>query len=132
MLWFCDCNWYYYYEFMLLNNVCDMIEIFICCEWWIVVGILLMCDVFFFSEECQWVQVVLLLVELVICDCLQEEDDLFVILMVKEWEIVGMVCEGVSNKLIVCQLDILFLMVKMYLCNIFVKIEVVNCIELVF
>ncbi len=46
------------------------------------------------------------LVELAIRDCLQEEDDLPAILTAKEREIVGMVREGASNKLIARQLDI--------------------------
>ncbi|PVW41806.1 response regulator transcription factor, partial [Klebsiella pneumoniae] len=76
-------------------------------------------------------QAVLPLVELAIRDCLQEEDDLPAILTAKEREIVGMVREGASNKLIARQLDISLSTVKTHLRNIFAKTEVVNRTELV-
>ena len=69
--------------------------------------------------------------ELAIRDCLQEEDDLPAILTAKEREIVGMVREGASNKLIARQLDISLSTVKTHLRNIFAKTEVVNRTELV-
>lgn len=88
-------------------------------------------DVPFSSEERQRAQAVLPLVELAIRDCLQEEDDLPAILTAKEREIVGMVREGASNKLIARQLDISLSTVKTHLRNIFAKTEVVNRTELV-
>ncbi|HHT1368415.1 TPA: response regulator transcription factor, partial [Klebsiella pneumoniae] len=97
----------------------------------IVAGISLMRDVPFSSEERQRAQAVLPLVELAIRDCLQEEDDLPAILTAKEREIVGMVREGASNKLIARQLDISLSTVKTHLRNIFAKTEVVNRTELV-
>ncbi len=69
--------------------------------------------------------------ELAIRDCLQEDDDLPAILTAKEREIVGMVREGASNKLIARQLDISLSTVKTHLRNIFAKTEVVNRTELV-
>ncbi len=108
----CDRNRHYYHEFMLPNNVRDMTEIFIRRERRIVAGISLMRDVPFSSEERQRAQAVLPLVELAIRDCLQEEDDLPAILTAKEREIVGMVREGASNKLIARQLDISLSTVK--------------------
>ena len=105
----CDRNRHYYHEFMLPNNV----------------------RVPFSSEERQRAQAVLPLVELAIRDCLQEEDDLPAILTAKEREIVGMVREGASNKLIARQLDISLSTVKTHLRNIFAKTEVVNRTELV-
>ncbi|HBS3617085.1 TPA: helix-turn-helix transcriptional regulator, partial [Klebsiella pneumoniae] len=127
----CDRNRHYYHEFMLPNNVRDMTEIFIRRERRIVAGISLMRDVPFSSEERQRAQAVLPLVELAIRDCLQEEDDLPAILTAKEREIVGMVREGASNKLIARQLDISLSTVKTHLRNIFAKTEVVNRTELV-
>ncbi|VEB06176.1 Monoamine regulon transcriptional regulator [Klebsiella pneumoniae] len=117
----CDRNRHYYHEFMLPNNVRDMTEIFIRRERRIVAGISLMRDVPFSSEERQRAQAVLPLVELAIRDCLQEEDDLPAILTAKEREIVGMVREGASNKLIARQLDISLSTVKTHLRNIFAK-----------
>lgn len=76
-------------------------------------------------------QAVLPLVELAIRDFLQEEDELPAILTAKEREIVGMVREGASNKLIARQLDISLSTVKTHLRNIFAKTEVVNRTELV-
>lgn len=108
----CDRNRHYYHEFMLPNNVRDMTEIFIRRERRIVAGISLMRDVPFSSEERQRARAVLPLVELAIRDCLQEEDDLPAILTAKEREIVGMVREGASNKLIARQLDISLSTVK--------------------
>ncbi|PMC22315.1 helix-turn-helix transcriptional regulator [Klebsiella aerogenes] len=52
-------------------------------------------------------------------------------LTAKEREIVGMVREGASNKLIARQLDISLSTVKTHLRNIFAKTEVVNRTELV-
>jgi hypothetical protein len=91
---------------MLPNNVRDMTEVFIRRDRRIIAGISLMRDVAFSSEERLRAQAVLPLVELAIHDCLQEEDDLPAMLTAKEREIVGMVREGASNKLIARQLDI--------------------------
>lgn len=127
----CDRNRHYYHEFMLPNNVRDMTEVFIRRDRRIIAGISLMRDVAFSSEERLRTQAVLPLVELAIHDCLQQEDDLPAMLTAKEREIVGMVREGASNKLIARQLDISLSTVKTHLRNIFAKTEVVNRTELV-
>lgn len=127
----CDRHRHYYHEFMLPNNVRDMTEVFIRRERRIIAGISLMRDVPFSSEERLRAQAVLPLVELAIHDFLQDEDDLPAMLTAKEREIVGMVREGASNKLIARQLDISLSTVKTHLRNIFAKTEVVNRTELV-
>lgn len=109
----CDRNRHYYHEFMLPNNVRDMTEVFIRRDRRIIAGISLMRDVAFSSEERLRAQAVLPLVELAIHDCLQE--DLPAMLTAKEREIVGMVHEGASNKLIARQLDISLSTVKTHL-----------------
>lgn len=126
----CDRN-RYYYEFMLPNNVCDMTEIFIRRERRIIAGISLMRDIPFTSEERLRTQAVLPLVEMVIRDLLPEENVLPTLLTAKEQEIVSMVREGASNKLIARQLDISLSTVKTHLRNIFAKTEVANRTELV-
>ncbi|EBY0478839.1 DNA-binding response regulator, partial [Salmonella enterica subsp. enterica serovar Kentucky] len=68
---------------------------------------------------------------LAIHDSLQEDNNLTSILTAKEREIVGMVCEGASNKLIARQLNISLSTVKTHLRNIFAKTEVINRTELV-
>ena len=106
----CDRNRHYYHEFMLPNNVRDMTEVFIRRDRRIIAGISLMRDVAFSSEERLRAQAML---------------------TAKEREIVGMVREGASNKLIARQLDISLSTVKTHLRNIFAKTEVVNRTELV-
>ncbi|EIC9440925.1 LuxR family transcriptional regulator [Salmonella enterica] len=127
----CARHRHYYHEFMLPNHVCDMIEIFIRRGHRIIAGISLMRDIPFSSEERLRAQAVQPLLGLAIHDSLQEDNDLASILTAKEREIVGMVCEGASNKLIARQLNISLSTVKTHLRNIFAKTEVVNRTELV-
>ncbi|EAA2221060.1 TPA: helix-turn-helix transcriptional regulator [Salmonella enterica subsp. enterica serovar Neukoelln] len=127
----CARHRHYYHEFMLPNHVCDMIEIFIRRGHRIIAGISLMRDVPFSSEERLRAQAVQPLLGLAIHDSLQEDNDLASILTAKEREIVGMVCEGASNKLIARQLNISLSTVKTHLRNIFAKTEVINRTELV-
>ncbi|WP_442980435.1 response regulator transcription factor [Salmonella enterica] len=127
----CARHRHYYHEFMLPNHVCDMIEIFIRRGHRIIAGISLMRDIPFSSEERLRAQAVQPLLGLAIHDSLQEDNDLESILTAKEREIVGMVCEGASNKLIARQLNISLSTVKTHLRNIFAKTEVINPTELV-
>ncbi|MDJ4526697.1 LuxR C-terminal-related transcriptional regulator [Salmonella enterica] len=127
----CARHRHYYHEFMLPNHVCDMIEIFIRRGHRIIAGISLMRDIPFSSEERLRAQAVQPLLGLAIHDSLQEDNDLELILTAKEREIVGMVCEGASNKLIARQLNISLSTVKTHLRNIFAKTEVINRTELV-
>ncbi|BFJ69541.1 MULTISPECIES: LuxR family transcriptional regulator [Salmonella] len=127
----CARHRHYYHEFMLPNHVCDMIEIFIRRGHRIIAGISLMRDIPFSSEERLRAQAVQPLLGLAIHDSLQENNDLASILTAKEREIVGMVCEGASNKLIARQLNISLSTVKTHLRNIFAKTEVINRTELV-
>lgn len=127
----CARHRHYYHEFMLPNHVCDMIEIFIRRGHRIIAGISLMRDIPFSSEESLRAQAVQPLLGLAINDSLQEDNDLASILTAKEREIVGMVCEGASNKLIARQLNISLSTVKTHLRNIFAKTEVINRTELV-
>ncbi|EJK0270498.1 LuxR family transcriptional regulator [Salmonella enterica] len=127
----CARHRHYYHEFMLPNHVCDMIEIFIRRGHRIIAGISLMRDIPFSSEERLRAQAVQPLLGLAIHDSLQEDNDLASILTAKEREIVGMVCEGASNKLIARQLNISLSTVKTHLHNIFAKTEVINRTELV-
>ncbi|EBB6494260.1 LuxR family transcriptional regulator [Salmonella enterica] len=127
----CARHRHYYHEFMLPNHVCDMIEIFIRRGHRIIAGISLMRDIPFSSEERLRAQAVQPLLGLAIHDSLQEDNNLASILTAKEREIVGMVCEGASNKLIARQLNISLSTVKTHLRNIFAKTEVINLTELV-
>ncbi|EAA8634385.1 LuxR family transcriptional regulator [Salmonella enterica subsp. enterica] len=127
----CARHRHYYHEFMLPNHVCDMIEIFIRRGHRIIAGISLMRDIPFSSEERLRAQAVQPLLGLAIHDSLQEDNNLASILTAKEREIVGMVCEGASNKLIARQLNIYLSTVKTHLRNIFAKTEVINRTELV-
>ncbi|EMC7648502.1 LuxR family transcriptional regulator [Salmonella enterica] len=127
----CARHRHYYHEFMLPNHVCDMIEIFIRRGHRIIAGISLMRDIPFSSEERLRDQAVQPLLGLAIHDSLQEDNNLASILTAKEREIVGMVCEGASNKLIARQLNISLSTVKTHLRNIFAKTEVINRTELV-
>ncbi|EBZ0784115.1 LuxR family transcriptional regulator [Salmonella enterica subsp. enterica serovar Kentucky] len=127
----CARHRHYYHEFMLPNHVCDMIEIFIRRGHRIIAGISLMRDIPFSSEESLRAQAVQPLLGLAIHDSLQEDNNLTSILTAKEREIVGMVCEGASNKLIARQLNISLSTVKTHLRNIFAKTEVINRTELV-
>ncbi|EBA4572562.1 LuxR family transcriptional regulator [Salmonella enterica] len=127
----CARHRHYYHEFMLPNHVCDMIEIFIRRGYRIIAGISLMRDIPFSSEERLRAQAVQPLLGLAIHDSLQEDNNLTSILTAKEREIVGMVCEGASNKLIARQLNISLSTVKTHLRNIFAKTEVINRTELV-
>ncbi|EAZ3142670.1 LuxR family transcriptional regulator [Salmonella enterica subsp. enterica serovar Napoli] len=127
----CARHRHYYHEFMLPNHVCDMIEIFIRRGHRIIAGISLMRDIPFSSEERLRAQAVQPLLGLAIHDSLQEGNNLTSILTAKEREIVGMVCEGASNKLIARQLNISLSTVKTHLRNIFAKTEVINRTELV-
>lgn len=127
----CARHRHYYHEFMLPNHVCDMIEIFIRRGHRIIAGISLMRDIPFSSEERLRAQAVQPLLGLAIHDSLQEDNDLASILTAKEREIVGMVCEGASNKLIARQLNISLSTAKTHLRNIFAKTEVINRTELV-
>ncbi|ELQ3856110.1 LuxR family transcriptional regulator [Salmonella enterica] len=127
----CARHRHYYHEFMLPNHVCDMIEIFIRRGHRIIAGISLMRDIPFSSEERLRAQAVQQLLGLAIHDSLQEDNNLTSILTAKEREIVGMVCEGASNKLIARQLNISLSTVKTHLRNIFAKTEVINRTELV-
>ncbi|HGB4838516.1 TPA: response regulator transcription factor [Salmonella enterica subsp. enterica serovar Jangwani] len=127
----CARHRHYYHEFMLPNHVCDMIEIFIRRGHRIIAGISLMRDIPFSSEERLRAQAVQPLLGLAIHDSLQEDNNLASILTAKEREIVGMVCEGASNKLIARQLNISLSTVKTHLRNIFAKTEVMNRTELV-
>lgn len=127
----CARHRHYYHEFMLPNHVCDMIEIFIRRGHRIIAGISLMRDIPFSSEESLRAQAVQPLLGLAIHDSLQEDNYLASILTAKEREIVGMVCEGASNKLIARQLNISLSTVKTHLRNIFAKTEVINRTELV-
>ncbi|ECA5233844.1 LuxR family transcriptional regulator [Salmonella enterica subsp. enterica serovar Enteritidis] len=127
----CARHRHYYHEFMLPNHVCDMIEIFIRRGHRIIAGISLMRDIPFSCEERLRAQAVQPLLGLAIHDSLQEDNDLASILTAKEREIVGMVCEGASNKLIARQLNISLSTVKTHLRNIFAKTEVINRTELV-
>ncbi|EBY0154781.1 LuxR family transcriptional regulator [Salmonella enterica subsp. enterica serovar Agama] len=127
----CARHRHYYHEFMLPNHVCDMIEIFIRRGHRIIAGISLMRDIPFSSEERLRAQAVQPLLGLAIHDSLQEDNNLASILTAKEREIVGMVCEGASNKLIARQLSISLSTVKTHLRNIFAKTEVINRTELV-
>lgn len=127
----CARHRHYYHEFMLPNHVCDMIEIFIRRGHRIIAGISLMRDIPFSSEERLRAQAVQPLLGLAIHDSLQEDSNLTSILTAKEREIVGMVCEGASNKLIARQLNISLSTVKTHLRNIFAKTEVINRTELV-
>ncbi|EBH3651308.1 helix-turn-helix transcriptional regulator [Salmonella enterica] len=127
----CARHRHYYHEFMLPNHVCDMIEIFIRRGHRIIAGISLMRDIPFSSEERLRAQAVQPLLGLAIHDSLQEDNDLASILTAKEREIVGMVCEGASNKLIARQFNISLSTVKTHLRNIFAKTEVINRTELV-
>ncbi|ECZ1101839.1 LuxR family transcriptional regulator [Salmonella enterica] len=127
----CARHRHYYHEFMLPNHVCDMIEIFIRRGHRIIAGISLMSDIPFSSEERLRAQAVQPLLGLAIHDSLQEDNNLTSILTAKEREIVGMVCEGASNKLIARQLNISLSTVKTHLRNIFAKTEVINRTELV-
>ncbi|HIC3551637.1 TPA: response regulator transcription factor [Salmonella enterica] len=122
----CARHRHYYHEFMLPNHVCDMIEIFIRRGHRIIAGISLMRDIPFSSEERLRAQAVQPLLGLAIHDSLQEDNNLASILTAKEREIVGMVCEGASNKLIARQLNISLSTVKTHLRNIFAKTEVIN------
>ncbi|EEO8598600.1 helix-turn-helix transcriptional regulator [Salmonella enterica] len=127
----CARHRHYYHEFMLPNHVCDMIEIFIRRGHRIIAGISLMRDIPFSSEERLRAQAVQPLLGLAIHDSLQEDNNLASILTAKEREIVGMVCEGASNKLIARQWNISLSTVKTHLRNIFAKTEVINRTELV-
>ncbi|EJK3019161.1 helix-turn-helix transcriptional regulator [Salmonella enterica] len=127
----CARHRHYYHEFMLPNHVCDMIEIFIRRGHRIIAGISLMRDIPFSSEERLRAQAVQPLLGLAIHDSLQEDNNLASILTAKDREIVGMVCEGASNKLIARQLNISLSTVKTHLRNIFAKTEVINRTELV-
>ncbi|EAW0636442.1 LuxR family transcriptional regulator [Salmonella enterica] len=127
----CARHRHYYHEFMLPNHVCDMIEIFIRRGHRIIAGISLMRDIPFSSDERLRAQAVQPLLGLAIHDSLQEDNNLASILTAKEREIVGMVCEGASNKLIARQLNISLSTVKTHLRNIFAKTEVINRTELV-
>ncbi|EIV6463417.1 LuxR family transcriptional regulator [Salmonella enterica subsp. enterica serovar Worthington] len=127
----CARHRHYYHELMLPNHVCDMIEIFIRRGHRIIAGISLMRDIPFSSEERLRAQAVQPLLGLAIHDSLQEDNNLTSILTAKEREIVGMVCEGASNKLIARQLNISLSTVKTHLRNIFAKTEVINRTELV-
>ncbi|EEJ7413156.1 helix-turn-helix transcriptional regulator [Salmonella enterica] len=127
----CARHRHYYHEFMLPNHVCDMIEIFIRRGHRIIAGISLMRDIPFSSEERLRAQAVQPLLGLAIHDSLQEDNNLASILTAKERGIVGMVCEGASNKLIARQLNISLSTVKTHLRNIFAKTEVINRTELV-
>lgn len=127
----CARHRHYYHEFMLPNHVCDMIEIFIRRGHRIIAGISLMRDIPFSSEERLRAQAVQPLLGLAIHDPLQENNNLTSILTAKEREIVEMVCEGASNKLIARQLNISLSTVKTHLRNIFAKTEVINRTELV-
>lgn len=127
----CARHRHYYHEFMLPNHVCDMIEIFIRRGHRIIAGISLMRDIPFSSEERLRAQAVQPLLGLAIHDSLQGENEPTSILTAKEREIVGMVCEGASNKLIARQLNISLSTVKTHLRNIFAKTEVINRTELV-
>ncbi|ECJ5872316.1 LuxR family transcriptional regulator [Salmonella enterica subsp. salamae] len=127
----CARHRHYYHEFMLPNHVCDMIEIFIRRGHRIIAGISLMRDIPFSSEERLRAQAVQPLLGLAIHDSLQRDNELASILTAKEREIVGMVCEGASNKLIARQLNISLSTVKTHLRNIFAKTEVINRTELV-
>lgn len=127
----CARHRHYYHEFMLPNHVCDMIEIFIRRGHRIIAGISLMRDIPFSSEVRLRAQAVQPLLGLAIHDSLQEDNNLASILTAKEREIVGMVCEGASNKLIARQLNISLSTVKTHLRNIFAKTEVINRTELV-
>lgn len=127
----CARHRHYYHEFMLPNHVCDMIEIFIRRGHRIIAGISLMRDIPFSSEERLRACAVQPLLGLAIHDFLQEDNNLTSILTAKEREIVGMVCEGASNKLIARQLNISLSTVKTHLRNIFAKTEVINRTELV-
>ncbi len=127
----CARHRHYYHEFMQPNHVCDMIEIFIRRGHRIIAGISLMRDIPFSSEERLRAQAVQPLLGLAIHDSLQEDNNLASILTAKEREIVGMVCEGASNKLIARQLNISLSTVKTHLRNIFAKTEVINRTELV-
>ncbi|ELU1571692.1 LuxR family transcriptional regulator [Salmonella enterica] len=127
----CARHRHYYHEFMLPNHVCDMIEIFIRRGHRIIAGISLMRDIPFSSEERLRAHAVQPLLGLAIHDSLQEDNNLTSILTAKEREIVEMVCEGASNKLIARQLNISLSTVKTHLRNIFAKTEVINRTELV-
>lgn len=127
----CARHRHYYHEFMLPNHVCDMIEIFIRRGHRIIAGISLMRDIPFSSEERLRAQAVQPLLGLAIHDSLQRDNVLASILTAKEREIVEMVCEGASNKLIARQLNISLSTVKTHLRNIFAKTEVINRTELV-
>lgn len=123
---------HYYHGFMLPNNVRDMTEIFIRRSQGIIAGISLMRDTPFSGDERLRAQAVLPLIELALSDQLQEEEEcLPAMLTAKEKEIVEMVREGASNKLIARQLDISLSTVKTHLRNIFAKTDVVNRTELV-
>lgn len=126
----CARHRHYYHEFMLPNHVCDMIEIFIRRGHRIIAGISLMRDIPF-QRRAFASQAVQPLLGLAIHDSLQEDNNLTSILTAKEREIVGMVCEGASNKLIARQLNISLSTVKTHLRNIFAKTEVINRTELV-
>lgn len=48
-----------------------------------------------------------------------------------EWEVFELICCGVVNKIIVCELDLSFYIVKCYVVNILIKLGVVSCGEVV-
>ncbi|AVR05090.1 helix-turn-helix transcriptional regulator [Pluralibacter gergoviae] len=122
---------HYYHDFMLPNNMRDMTEIFIRRRQGIVAGISLMRDTPFSEEERQRVGAILPLVDLVIGDALQDEEAFSGLLTLKEREILDLVKEGASNKIIARELNISLSTVKTHLRHIFSKTEVVNRTELV-
>ncbi len=122
---------YYYHEFMLPNNVRDMTEIFIRRRQGIVAGICLMRDTLFSDEERRRMSAILPLVDLVVGDAMQDEEAFPGLLTRKEREILALVGEGASNKLIARRLEVSLSTVKTHLRHIFGKTGVVNRTELV-
>ena len=121
----------YYHEFMLPNNVREMTEVFIRRRQGIVAGLSLMRDTAFTAEERQRLRAILPLLDLAIGELLQEGEAFSGMLTLKEREILTMVCEGASNKVIARQMDISLSTVKTHLRHIFSKTDVVNRTELV-
>ncbi|WP_387462768.1 response regulator transcription factor [Photorhabdus sp. RM323S] len=118
----------YYHEFMLPNNIQDIVEIFIRQHNRIIAGVSLLQDMPFTPKDLNRLSTILPLIELAARDLLPETP---AILTAKEQEIINLVREGSSNKRIAQVLDISLSTVKTHLRNIFAKTKVTNRTELV-
>ncbi|QTL38894.1 helix-turn-helix transcriptional regulator [Xenorhabdus budapestensis] len=118
----------FYQDFMLPNNLTDMVEIFIRRRNKIIAGISVLRDSPFQDQEVMRLNAIIPIAELMTFDILPESQIAFT---AKEQEIIHLVREGASNKRIALLLDVSLSTVKTHLRNIFAKANVTNRTELV-